>query len=604
MLKGAAGCCGVLLRVRLGFVMRAWVFVALGMWLAASEPAVPPVRFDAVVTDLSGRPILDLRPGDFELRENGVVRPIGAVELRAISRGAAGDTAPIASPSDQQRAARAPGTRVFAIVLDEYHVGAGVPSERVRASLTRFVDDHIGPGDLAVVVKPLDSVTSVRFTRDKDALRASIAAFAGRKGDYAPRSRFEEQYIGHAPAAVEVARTQIVSAALREIALRLGEVTADRGVIVLVSEGFSRTPPPNFRQMRMPDLQALVRAASRFHLALYGFNPADRSADGDGQASTLEWLAAQTGGQAALDGQALDAGLRRMASDLDAYYMLTYQPAQADGRFHAVQVTAKRKDAQVRTRPGYWAPLSSELRAMIETPPAPSARRALRRSTIINAWTGVTRGADGRMRMTLTWEPRGRQQPHVVLVKAQTPRGESLFEGEIVEAGASPGRAPDLASFDAPAGRVELDMTILDVRGVVLDSDVRDVDVPDLSSRGRGPIILTPEIIRGRTAPEFRALSSDPSAAPTPSRAFTRADRLLIRVPVWDPAGGSVQVTATVTNAIGGSMRAIDRSDRPGDDRTRFELPLAWLAPGNYSILLTAKSETGESREWVRFSVR
>lgn len=583
--------------------MGAWVFVVLGVWLVASEPAVPPIRIDAVVTDLSGKPILDLRAGDFELRENGVVQPIGAVELRAISRNAEADTTPIASASDQERAARTPGTRVFAIVLDEYHVGAGLPSERVRASLIRFVDDHIGPGDLAIVVKPLDSVTSIRFTRDKDVLRASIAAFAGRKGDYAPRSGFEEQYIGRAPAAVEVARTQIMSSALRELAMRLGELRADRGVIVLVSEGFSRTPPPNVRQMRVPDLQALVRAASRFHLALYGFNPADRSADGDGQADTLEWLAAQTGGQAVLDGQALDAGLRGMASDLDAYYALTYQPAQADGRFHAVQVIAKRKDAQVRTRPGYWAPLGSELRALLDPPAVPIARRALRRSTAINAWTGVSRGADGRARLSVTWEPRA-GQPHAVRISAKTSGGQSLFEGEIAAAGASTTGTADLAVFDAPQGRVELDMAILSMAGAVLDTDVRDVDVPDLSARAKGPIILTPEIVRARTAPEFRTLSSDPSAAPTPSRAFTRADRLLIRVPVWDPAGGSVQVTATVTNAIGGSMRAIDRSDRPGDDRARFELPLAWLAPGAYQVVLTAKSEAGEAREAVRFAVR
>ena len=37
------------------------------------------------------------------------------------------------------------------------------------------------------------------------------------------------------------------------------------------------------------------------------------------------------------------------ARDLDAYYILTYQPSQAtDGRFHPIQVRSKRKDAQIR----------------------------------------------------------------------------------------------------------------------------------------------------------------------------------------------------------------------------------------------------------------
>ena len=147
-------------------------------------------------------------------------------------------------------------------------------------------------------------------------------------------------------------------------------------------------------------------------------------------------------------------------------------------------------------------------------------------------------------------------------------------------------------------------MTILSVSGATLDVDVRDVDVPDLSARATGPVILTPEVIRARTAPEFRALSTNPGVAPTPSRAFTRGDRLILRVPAWDPASASVQVTAIVANAIGGPMRAIDRSDRSPDGWSEFELPLAWLAPGAYQILLSAKSAAGEAKEAVRFSVR
>ena len=583
-------------------VTRAFVVALLGFALAASEPAVPTVRIDAIVTDRSGTPILDLRPSDFELRENGLLRPIGAVELRAASRTVPANPEPIGSEADEARAAREAGTRVFAIVLDEFHVASGAASDRVRASLARFVDERLHPGDMAAVIKPLEPVGAVRFTRDRAALGAAIAAFAGRKGDYAPRSTFEQQYIGHAPATVETARRQILSAALRQLAMRLGELRADRGVIVLVSEGFSRPPAP--RQVRVPDLQALVRAASRFHLAVYTFNPADRTDGTDSPTTaTLEWLAAQSGGRASLDGALLDEGLRRMSADLDAYYALTYQPAQADGRFHAVEIVARRPNAQVRTRPGYWASLAGELRTLLDPPAEPIARRALRRSATINAWTGVSRGADGRPRLAVTWEPRA-GQPRVVRISAKTAGGESLFAGEIAAAGSAVAGTPDLAVFGAPPGRVELDMTILSMSGATLDIDVRDVVVPDVSARAEGPLIFTPEVIRARTAPEFREFSTNPGVAPTPSRAFTRGDRLIIRVPAWDPGGSPVSVTATIANARGGSMRTIDRSDRTDGGAAQFVLPLAWLAPGAYQILLSAKSGTGEAKEAVRFSVR
>ncbi len=562
--------------------MRVLLAVALGLGIAASDPAIPAVRLDVVVTNARGTPILDLKPGDFELRENGVVRPIGTVELRAAGRGSVAGTTAIASPADARQAARAPGTRVFAFMLDEYHVTPGPASARVRRLLGEFVGAALRPGDLAVAVRPLEIVSAIRFTRDRDALRAAIDGFEGRKGNYAPRSSFEEQYIGHAPSAVEAARTQIVSAALRGLALRLGELGADRGVIVLVSEGFPRAPTG--RPMRVPELQGFVRAASRFHVALYPFNPADRNPQAplEPGPATLQWLAAQTGGRAVLEGSGFDSGLRRMAEDLDAYYAVTYQPEQADGRFHPIQVTALRPDVQVRARAGYWAPLASELRPFTEMPAAPVARRALRRSTAVNVWTGLSLGPDGRTRLTVTWEPRSQTHANALEVKASTPEGAALFEGMLAPVGADGGANSTSATFDVPAGRIQLDMNVLSMAGATLDTDVRDLEVPDLRAGGKGPVMLTPEFSRGRTMPEFRAIVADPLAAPTPSRLFSRGDRLLIRLPVWSPSGAPVQVTATVANAVGGAMRAVDRKDRPGDPRARFELPLAWLAPGEY----------------------
>lgn len=573
--------------------------------MAASEPAAPPVRLDVIATTTTGAPIVDLRHADFELRENGIVRPIARVELRRPPAGGS-NLKPIASVEDARRAAREAGSRVFAFVLDEFHVTPGPSSARVRESLLRFLDTGMEPGDLAVAIKPLDPVSDLLFTRDREALRAAIASFDGRKGDYAPHSAFEQQYIGHAPAAVETARTQIVSAALRDVALRLGELEADRGVIVLVSEGFARRPAGG--QVRVPDLHGLVRAASRFHLAVYTFNPAGPDPDEAEPApaqGTLEWLARETGGRAVDDGSAFESGLRMMAGDLRTYYALTYQPAQSDGRFHTLELVARRKNVQIRARPGYWASLGSEIRALLDgpggTPTTP--RRALRRSTAVNIWTGVTVTAAGATRLTLTWEPRGNQRAHSVIVKAATVGGHVLFEGTLAPVGADGGTAPKLATFDAPAGRVELDTTVLSLSGGTIDTDTRDIDVPDLAGRGKGPVILTPEIIRGRTAPEFRVLSADPLAGPTPSRAFMRGDRLLVSVPAWSPGGGGVRVTATVTNAIGGPMRVLDESGRE-DTRARFELPLAWLAPGDYQILFIAKSSAGEACESLRFSVK
>ena len=82
----------------------------------------------------------------------------------------------IKDDADERRAARGAGTRLIAMYLDEYHVSAGESTERVRAAVSRFIDEQVRPGDLLAVMKPLDHLTEIRFTRDRDAARGRPSA--------------------------------------------------------------------------------------------------------------------------------------------------------------------------------------------------------------------------------------------------------------------------------------------------------------------------------------------------------------------------------------------------------------------------------------------
>lgn len=570
----------------------------------------PPVRIDAIVTDARGRPVPGLGALDFELLENGAARTVAGVEFRSLTRSDSA-ASPIGSEADEARAARQPGTRVFAFVLDEFHVTPGASADRVRDVVSRFIDEQLQPQDLALIVRPLDPLTGLRFTRDRPTLHAALAAFTGRKGDLAPRSRFEEQFIGSAPAAVIAARAQIVTAALRELTLRLGELRADRGVVVLFSEGLR--DPSALRAGRGQDLQGVVRASSRFHLSIYTFNPAARGSDAAPETApepvigSLGWLAAQTGGRAVSDGTDLGAGVALMAHDLAAYYVITCRPSEADGRFHPVEVRTTQRTAEVRARPGYWAPLGEEWRALLKAGSvAPISTRPLHRSAIVETWVGLLSDPSGRARMVVSWEPRTSAGSAVaVVVRARTTTGAALFDGRLAPArGGSPGQA-DSARFDVPAGRVELDLSIVDVQGKVLDTELRDVDVPDLRTQRRGPVLLFPEIVRTRTLRDFRAAAADPDAAPSSLRVFARGDRLLIRVPAYDAGGAAVTVSARVLNERGETMRDIERADSPADgDVVQFALPLSWLVPGQYLIELAGANANGTVKERVAFRVR
>lgn len=575
---------------------------------ARADPVLPPIRIDVVVTDSRQRPVLDLRPSDFELRVDGRVRSPGSVELRTPpGRGATAPASNESAPSADR-----PGTRVFAFVLDEFHVSPGVEAERVRQAMSRFIDEHLRPDDVAVILKPLDQVTAIQFTSDRDALRDEVSSFTGRKGDYTPRSAFEEQFIGHAPATVAAARVQLVTVALNELAMQLGELDATRAVVVLFSEGFARTAPRR-RGPRLIDLQGLLRAASRFHFAVYTYNPAEAPAESadtapDPASAMLEWLADQTGGASVLDGRNLAAGLARMSQDLDTYYALSMPAEIADGRFHEVDVRVKRAGVSVRARPGYWAPLSSEVREWLRratTPGSSTPRRALKRSALIDVWAGVVPAPRSERQMIVTWEPaarppasRERAEPARVELTARA-AGATLFEGTLSPGGGR-GDSPRAARFTVPAGLIEIDMRVLGPDGALLDSDIRDVQVPDLE-RKNATIVLSPQVIRTRTMNEFRTALADPAALPTNARVFSRTDRLVVRLPAWAPDDAAVQAGLRVLNRRGQLIRELEQADSTGGI-PQFELPLYWLAPGEYYLEFSGRTDRLEARD--RLSIR
>jgi hypothetical protein len=188
-------------------------------------------------------------------------------------------------------------------------------------------------------------------------------------------------------------------------------------------------------------------------------------------------------------------------------------------------------------------------------------------------------------------------------VQARTAAGKILFDGRLARVGSGSVVPSDSARFEVPTGRVEVDMAIYDAEGKSVDTDARDVDVPDLKSK-RGPVLLSPEVVRARTLRDFHSATANPDAAPSPVRTFARGDRLLIRVPAFDGSGIAVQVSAKVLNEWGQPMRDIDPLDAtPRDGTSQFALPLSWLVPGDYLIEVLGTNANGAVRQRVAFKV-
>src|SRR5690606_104972 len=124
--------------------------------------------------------------------------------------------------------------------------------------------------------------------------------------------------------------------------------------------------------------------------------------------------------------------------DLDGYYVLSYTSSHTgDGRFYDIEVRTRRPGARIRTRTGYWAPARTASLLFADRRSAPP--RVLRKSPLIETWLGRTISADGVSYLTFTWRPadlRGRRgavlgTPSTVSLRATTPEGAVLYEGEI-----------------------------------------------------------------------------------------------------------------------------------------------------------------------------
>jgi hypothetical protein len=109
-------------------------------------------------------------------------------------------------------------------------------------------------------------------------------------------------------------------------------------------------------------------------------------------------------------------------------------------------------------------------------------------------------------------------------------------------------------------------------------------------------------VFRTRNALEYRAIAADAQAVPVASREFSRAERLIVRVPVSSGAGAPV-VTAALTTAFGRVLRTLAAVAGPSAEVHQVDLPLAGLVAGEYRLAITAAEGDATASEAVGFRV-
>jgi VWFA-related protein len=227
---------------------------ALRLGAQAPQPPVFPsgvglVEVPVIVCDPQGRFVPDLTPADFEISERGIPQTITVFDRISIPIPPAGPPAPAPStPADVSTNERLADGRIFVLVLDALHVSpASIVA--VRRGARQFIEEHVGPADLAAVLSPgAVEAASQDFTSDKARLAAAIDRFSGTKLRSATLELEEERQAaavsrvmlhgGKDPSDAERAyRARSLSSVLEDLAGHLARVERRRKALLLFSEG-------------------------------------------------------------------------------------------------------------------------------------------------------------------------------------------------------------------------------------------------------------------------------------------------------------------------------------------------------------------------------
>jgi len=649
------------------------------------------VRVDVIVSDKQGNPVDNLQEADFDITEDGKPQKIDTFKLVKLDGGTAEASQhtprAIRTDFDEEAEAARDDVRLFSIFLDDYHVRRG-SSMAVRGQLARFVERQLGPTDMIGLMYPLETTSSVRMTRNHDAIMRAVEQFLGRKFDYTPKNEMEEKYAHYPAEVVEQVRNQVSLSAIRSLIVHMGSLKEGRKALILVSEGYTNILPPQMRDpiASMPgygnpdkynpmagvgnmnedrarflnsvdinnDLREIYSYANRYNVSIYAVDPRGLATNEfdinegvnlqtDSQylsasIDTLRVLADNSDGRAIVNRNDIDGGMKQIMRDSSAYYLVGYNSSQApsDGKFHEIKVRVKRPGVQVRARKGYWA-LTPEETARATAgpkaaPPKPVEQAVASieppsRSRVIRTWIGTSRAENGKTRVTFVWEPvpkapgdRRTDEPARVALMVLGDNGAAYFRGRVPDvalAGTAPSvgaaaaasgstggvapRGPSRVTFDAQPGKAQLRVSVEGTSAQVLDSETREISVPDLTSPQTA--LGTPEVFRARTVREQQQLKTDADAVPVASREFSRSDRLLVRIPAYGPGNTTPTVTAKLLNRDGQAMSELSVSPGAAPSVPQVEVPLAGLAPGDYVLELTATGAGGEAKQLVGFRV-
>jgi VWFA-related protein len=411
------------------------------------------VRVDAYPSQ-DGRIVAGLKPEDFEILEDGAPQQIDSLDF--IRFDTFTPDAARRDPQSQREGfdkAADPRYRVFAIYVDMAFSRSAGPFAsmenlpQLQQPLVNFLDRVIGPQDLYGFLTSRNSAkdlvfgqkTTVTTEQIKDLWRASLIdkdeadlvfaqcppEFDGLKARY----RADQTYSTLTDLVAQMGslrqeRKNLVfvsnllprwrpdTAALNRGTEPVPRVGGSEGRVVPDTRisSVSGNPSACMAELRRlanmdfdPRYQQLLRDAKRENVSFYIITPGGLQAPPslstnramNAAYDDLKSLADETDGLAVVNTNDLNAGMKRIADDLAAYYVLGYYTSNTkfDGGVRTIRVRYKANGKAIRARRQYRAPTQQEIAALAESAAGAVRGAAAGPSPVETALTLLERGS-------------------------------------------------------------------------------------------------------------------------------------------------------------------------------------------------------------------
>ncbi|HKW01551.1 MAG TPA: VWA domain-containing protein [Vicinamibacterales bacterium] len=315
------------------------------------------IQVDVVVLDAEGRPVHGLKKEDFTLVDKGKPRDVATFAEQA-NHHRPEPLLPMDVPLDVANNQTAASDRLIVLVLDDLHFRGR--SEEAKALVHQVVEE-IGAGATLSLVTT-SRLFDVEPTEDRVRLLQAVDRFVDR---FDPgRAGSAGSVSGRGPGDLAGAfSTWSTYRFTGNVAKMIGADDGRRKAFVWISAGVpdaglapyvQHAPsgildPCEGAAWSCTEIAGMLDKFRRSSVTVYGVSPGGPTDGG----SSLGAIAKLTGGFA-VPANDLEAGMNRLLTDLDNYYILGFYPdVPIDRKYHEIEVLVNRPGVTVRYRAGY-----------------------------------------------------------------------------------------------------------------------------------------------------------------------------------------------------------------------------------------------------------